>query len=359
MFNSGGYDERGPEGSDRTEDLRAQIMLWVGDRRLVAAMRAEELAQLEGLERVVALRNGLVATAISYVRGNPRADSTLAVLILIAFLCDNNNGLCRVGAKRMGEIFGRAERNIRDTMHRLEEMGLIGLVRPGGTGELASWIKVPTGIPRTKVNTMAFVAELAAEPAPAGRPNMQSKVEKITGCGGAKSPDVERQSPDVEAQSATENHRMQSDISRAGSDIYNNINNITPVGGEDRGSGGKEPSAAPSPLVEVERIQPAGGVTGKPKAKHAMPPGWTPGRAGGEYALSLGLTAAEATDEWHRFRAHHEAQGSKFSNWFAAWQLWCRNAVKFGRERQQSREGPSMRDLAREAARTMKPDGRR
>jgi hypothetical protein len=41
----------------------------------------------------------------------------------------------------------------------------------------------------------------------------------------------------------------------------------------------------------------------------------------------------DALDEWEGFEDYHKAHGSKFSDWVAAWRLWCRNAHRWERER--------------------------
>ena len=39
------------------------------------------------------------------------------------------------------------------------------------------------------------------------------------------------------------------------------------------------------------------------------------------YANSKGIDDVDGT--WEHFRSHHEAKGSKFKNWDAAWRTWC------------------------------------
>jgi hypothetical protein len=44
------------------------------------------------------------------------------------------------------------------------------------------------------------------------------------------------------------------------------------------------------------------------------------------YAKSKNL---DPLDEWEGFKLYHQAHGSRFASWSAAFQNWCRNAVKF------------------------------
>jgi len=38
--------------------------------------------------------------------------------------------------------------------------------------------------------------------------------------------------------------------------------------------------------------------------------------------------------EWNKFKDHHQAKGSRFVSWDAAWRTWLRNAVDFRTRRQ-------------------------
>ena len=47
------------------------------------------------------------------------------------------------------------------------------------------------------------------------------------------------------------------------------------------------------------------------------------------YAASLGIQQAEARDEFDRFKDHHLARSTAFTDWDAAWRTWCRNHLEF------------------------------
>jgi hypothetical protein len=73
----------------------------------------------------------------------------------------------------------------------------------------------------------------------------------------------------------------------------------------------------------------------KPRARDAekrrrrFPEGWTPGRDGYEFGLSLGFPRETIAQMFDAFRDHHTSRGNSFLDWQAAWRTWCRNEVKW------------------------------
>ena len=69
------------------------------------------------------------------------------------------------------------------------------------------------------------------------------------------------------------------------------------------------------------------------------------GDDGLRYALSEGLTEAEAHEQFKKFRNHHIGKGSVMADWSAAWRTWIGNAKEFGhvgpKKQQQVRGGKS------------------
>jgi hypothetical protein len=59
-----------------------------------------------------------------------------------------------------------------------------------------------------------------------------------------------------------------------------------------------------------------------------MPPDWAPRSDELALAKTLGV---DPTRELAAFRDHHDARGSRFVDWNAAFRTWLRNAVKFNR----------------------------
>ena len=56
------------------------------------------------------------------------------------------------------------------------------------------------------------------------------------------------------------------------------------------------------------------------------------------YAVEKAFDDEFVEDEAEQFLLYHRSRGNKFVDWGAAWQTWCRNAVKFGRTRRRSPE---------------------
>ncbi|MEO6601934.1 MAG: hypothetical protein ABIQ16_18795, partial [Polyangiaceae bacterium] len=65
-------------------------------------------------------------------------------------------------------------------------------------------------------------------------------------------------------------------------------------------------------------------------------PAWAPSAAHLSYAKELGVIDVDLQAE--RFRNHHDAKGSQFKSWDAAFRTWLGNAIEFGRNG--SRAGP-------------------
>jgi hypothetical protein len=324
MLQGGNGDAR-PGGRERSEELRDQITLWVGDRRLSEAMDREELAQLEGFQRVLALRNGVLSATISYIRNNPRADVTLGVLAMIGFLCDNNDGLCRVGIRRMAEIFKRTERAVHDVVKRLKDANLIGVVEERGKSR-CFWIKIPKEMEHVTANAVNFVTSLSDRPTPARyQPTMKNDTgSEVPGSNKPQQKPTSGHPPSTPEADFRCAETATPEVEPAYSSLTKGTE-ITLVREEDRGCGGKD--ASPSASPSLRKPQPE-----KPSKPHELPEGWTPGRVG-----------------------HHRARGTKFKDWHAAWRTWCRNGAEYRKKSRgggpgKGRSGPaSMDELVRRA----------
>lgn len=51
------------------------------------------------------------------------------------------------------------------------------------------------------------------------------------------------------------------------------------------------------------------------------------------YASSKGIKNGRLPDLFEAFTIHHRKKGSKFADWYAAWQTWVRNEIKFNPDR--------------------------
>lgn len=63
------------------------------------------------------------------------------------------------------------------------------------------------------------------------------------------------------------------------------------------------------------------------KRATSLPTGFLPNETGHSYALQRGL---DTTAQLQSFKNHHQAKGSTFKDWQAAWRTWCDKAVQFG-----------------------------
>ncbi len=160
---------RAAEPSDNLKSLYiAAIQLWVGNVRVARALEREELAQLEGIHRLIAVSKGYLPNAIRICRRNKKADSRLAVLAIIHLCSDNDDGLCRLSVKRFAQILDRTEEAIRVALRDLEVGGEIGVERsPRGN---AYWPKIDAEIARMSPSMGWLADALSDKPRRVGRP---------------------------------------------------------------------------------------------------------------------------------------------------------------------------------------------
>jgi hypothetical protein len=155
--------------AERRRLLTEAITIFVGQQKLVKALEREELAQLEGIQRHLALSKSLMPNIIRICRRNQRADTRLAVLVLITMLCDNNDGVCRLGVGRMAQLLNRKEDNVRLAIKDLEANGELFVSRVPGLPS-CYWPMVPVEIATMNPAMTWFVDALSIVPASRGRP---------------------------------------------------------------------------------------------------------------------------------------------------------------------------------------------
>lgn len=165
--------------AERKEDFVREITLYVGNRRLDEALAREELAQLEGAERHMALSKNLIIAAAIISRKHKRDSCRLAVFLLISMLSDNSSGCCVLSSTRMAAVLGRDERNIRAAIDVLELDGLIAVDRTKVGLPRAYWPLVPRAIPDMHPACAWFVDALSDKPAPWGRPRLVPKTPDV------------------------------------------------------------------------------------------------------------------------------------------------------------------------------------
>ncbi len=144
------------------------IQLWVGNIRLQRAMSQQELGDLEGIQRHLALSKGLLPNLISLCRRNKRADSRASILAIVHLCADNNDGLCRLSVTRFAQLLDRSEQNIRDAISDLEEGGELGVNRSASGNSY--WPRIDIEIAQMNPSMGWFMDALSDKPQASGRP---------------------------------------------------------------------------------------------------------------------------------------------------------------------------------------------
>jgi len=106
------------------------------------------------------------------------------------------------------------------------------------------------------------------------------------------------------------------------------------------------PRTVDSASAQAELIPPAGNLpsttevspsrkTGKKLAREES--SWPEGlELDGDlhrYAEEAGIPFQDIPRLWERFKNHHQAKGSRFKDWRAAWRTWVQNEIKYSRDR--------------------------
>jgi hypothetical protein len=157
----------GQDASDKDEYIEA-IRLWVSSVRLDEAMKREDLAQLEGIQRLIVLSRGLLPNIIRLCRRAKRADTRLGVLAIIHLCADNDDGLCRLSIVRFAQLLCRKEESIRDAILDLERGGEVH-VEHSVNGN-SYWPRIPTRVAHVNPSVGWIVDGLSDKPRTVGRP---------------------------------------------------------------------------------------------------------------------------------------------------------------------------------------------
>lgn len=81
-----------------------------------------------------------------------------------------------------------------------------------------------------------------------------------------------------------------------------------------------------SPIGNVDTLPGIPGPSRAKKTKHPLPSDWAPNATHRQKALSAGL---DLDANVSRFRYHHEANGTLFVNWDAAFHMWLGRGIEF------------------------------
>jgi hypothetical protein len=103
------------------------------------------------------------------------------------------------------------------------------------------------------------------------------------------------------------------------------------------------------PSEEPSESLPAGegarAKKGQQDRQRRIDPSWQPSQRDCEYGIEKGIDPSAIDAVAEKFVDHHQAKGSTFADWSAAWRNWCRNEVKFAAERA-SRQQSGSRSLS-------------
>lgn len=100
-----------------------------------------------------------------------------------------------------------------------------------------------------------------------------------------------------------------------------------------------------SPLVVPPDPETAPRKASRAKPRTQIAEDQLPEKHDAEYATAAGMSRAETSAEWLRFRDYHRSKGSVMADWSAAWRTWVGNRERFG----QPRAGPPSRGIAARA----------
>jgi hypothetical protein len=106
----------------------AAVTAWTNAEKEARAARSktrEELAALDSLGRLIAQRQTILECLARYCRERPQADVAAALLALIVFMSDNDQGCCTLSIQRLAEVFARKPRRITEALRRLEAAGIV------------------------------------------------------------------------------------------------------------------------------------------------------------------------------------------------------------------------------------------
>lgn len=163
-------------------------------RRIEEALAPEQIGALGGLERLAAQRQSLLDNMAHFYAQNAHADPSPAVLLLITFYSDNNDGVCTLSLARMANFLSRSTRRISACIARLEEAQVIQVKRGSGTqtSRYSPWIHRSFGSTKDALTWIMDVRSPVVKVGQRGRP--------------AKTPAQEKQGPGITTTSQTGDH---------------------------------------------------------------------------------------------------------------------------------------------------------
>jgi hypothetical protein len=183
--------------SDKDIFIQA-LNLWTLAPKMQVAISTEEFQELEALQRILTIRNGIISGLITLCRNNDRHDCRGAVYTVIATMSDNKNFRCNLTIKRIAQLLSRSERQIREAINWLEGQGVLTVTRTANGLPNSYAPRIANGIQNSNASVAWFVDAFSERPRSAGRP------KKALPCETEKTPEVDLQgfpkTPEVDLQ---------------------------------------------------------------------------------------------------------------------------------------------------------------
>lgn len=101
------------------------------------------------------------------------------------------------------------------------------------------------------------------------------------------------------------------------------------------GVGGRGGGPPPTQSPESRNQIPEG--RGRARARNSLPGDWAPNAENVAYARQNGFADGTIKQMGESFRDHHVHKGTMGLDWNGAWRTWCRNEIKFSRNRAPAR----------------------
>jgi hypothetical protein len=166
-------DAATPAGTRRTQNVAA-IKIILQDRHQpfgdAMAMKREELATLNCINRMIALKHGLLNGMAEAARQNPNSDILPSLLAYIAVLAEASEiGACTYNAARVADFFDRSENSICTALARGEAQRLI-IRGKAPNGQTAYWPFVLRELVTTEFSQHHIVEAYAPPRRSRGRP---------------------------------------------------------------------------------------------------------------------------------------------------------------------------------------------
>ncbi len=181
-----GHNSGDVDIATRRAQFIEELTKFASARRKEEALTAAQLGALDGLGRLVAQRQSLLDNMAHFYANNKRADPAPAVLLLITFYSDNNDGCCSLSIGRMARFLQREPRRISAAISRLAEENLIhveSIGRGTETSRYYPWVHRSFGGSR---DSMTWIMDVRSPLRHAGRPSLRKTQDGPRGDVGPK-----------------------------------------------------------------------------------------------------------------------------------------------------------------------------